>query len=211
MRQTIKIGLMIVAVVAVATTGIALAQTDEQTERYQSGVLERLAPLVEEGTISQDQADAIAEDFTEEFTERFAQREERRAAAEANRQELLDLLGVTPEEFRESLAGGATLAEMAEQQGTTGEAVIDLLVSHAEERVAEAVENGRLTQEEADEKLVDITANITDKVNNGGGFGKGFGPGHWHGPKGEGFGGRGFGGPGFDASDTPATDAAVNA
>ena len=107
---------------------------------------------------------------------------------------------------------------LAGQQGTSAEAVIDLMVGHAEERLAGAVADERLTQAEADEKLADITEKITDKVNNGG-FGPGFGPGHRHGPDGEGFGGRGFGGRGpggqgfgfgQGAPEAPAADA-INA
>ena len=43
--------------------------------------------------------------------------------------------------------------------------VIDTLVSAAKEHLDEAVTNGRLTQEEADAKLVEITERITEMVN----------------------------------------------
>ncbi len=203
MRHTIKIGVMIVAVVAAVMSGLALAQTGEETDpttTYQSRVLEQLAPLVEDGTITQSQADAIADSFTARFSERQAERQARFEARQANHQELLDLLGVTAEELRAAIADGMTLAEVAEQQDVDVDDVIDLMVTQAQERLANAVADGRLTQEEADEKLADVTERITDKVNNGGGHG--FRGGHRH--------GRGFGfGPG-PAPEAPATDA-VNA
>lgn len=196
MRHTMKLGVMVVAVVAAVMGGIAFAQTDDSVdpvETRQSQVTEHLAPLVEDGTITQEQADAIADNFSQRFADRLAQREENRAEREEHRQEMLTLLDMEAEELRAAIAEGMTLAEIAEQQGTTAQAVIDLMVGHAEERLADAVAAERLTQTEADEKLAEITANITDKVNNGGGLGKGFGPGHRHAPDGEGFGGQGFG------------------
>lgn len=226
MRHTMKLGVMVVAVVAAVMGGIAFAQTDDsvRVETRQSQVTEQLGPLVEDGTITQEQADAIAENFSQRFADRLAQREENRAEREEHRQEMLTLLNMEAEELRAAIAEGMTLAEIAEQQGTTADAVIDLMVGHAEERLADAVADERLTQTEADEKLAEITANITDKVNNGGGLGKGFGPGHRHSPDGEGFGGQGFGrrgpggpggGQGFGgfgggAPEAPAADA-INA
>jgi polyhydroxyalkanoate synthesis regulator phasin len=198
MRQTIKIAIMIVAVVAAVMSGLALAQTsddDDPGANYNSRVLEQLAPLVDEGIIDQDQADAIAEHFTQQFAERRQLFEERQEQRAEDRQELLSLLGVTEDELREAMRSGSTLADLAEEQGVARQDVIDLMVTQAQERIAAAVENGKLTQEEADEKLADITEVITDKVNNGGGF---FGHGrgrHGHGP------GFGFGpeGPAADA------------
>ncbi len=216
MRHTMKLGVMVVAVVAAVMGGIAFAQTDDSVdpvETRQTQVTDRLAPLVEDGTITQDQADAIAESFSQRFADRLAQKEEHRAEREATRQELLTLLDMVAEELRTAVSEGMTLAEIAEQQGTSAQAVIDLMVGRAEEQLADAVANERLTQAEADEKLAEITDKITDKVNNGGGFGKSFGPGHGHGrghgrgPGGPGAGGQGFGGFGEGAPQDPAVDA----
>ena len=41
------------------------------------------------------------------------------------------------------------------------------MVAEAQDHLAEGVAEGRLTQEEADEKLAEITERITDVVNNG--------------------------------------------
>ena len=45
--------------------------------------------------------------------------------------------------------------------------VIDSLVAEAKSHLDLSVENGRLTQEEADAKLADVTERISDFVNNG--------------------------------------------
>ena len=209
MRHTIKIAVMVVAVVAAVMSGLALAQTtDDTTEApsFQTRVQEQLAPLVEDGVITQAQADAITDNFVEAQTERQQAREERRAQRDADRQELLDLLGIEGEALREAFSEGQTLADVAETQGVDVQSVIDLLVGNAEDRIAQAVEDGKLTAEEAEEKLAEITDKVTDKVNNGGGFGKHGRGGHGH--------GRGPGGPGGfgngGGADAPATDA-INA
>lgn len=81
------------------------------------------------------------------------------AAAEA--------LGLEADAVKEALRDGTTIADLAEQQGVDVQTVIDAMVAEAQERIAQAVENGRLTQEQADERLADITERITDVVNNG--------------------------------------------
>ena len=80
---------------------------------------------------------------------------------------LTDLLGIDAEELRTQLRDGATLAEIATDEGVEVQAVIDELVAEVDERLDNAVENGRIDQAEADEKAADAEAKITDMVNNG--------------------------------------------
>ena len=80
---------------------------------------------------------------------------------------LTDLLGLDAQELRQQLHDGATLAEIATAQGVEPQAVIDELVVELTERTNNAVEKGRLDQAEADQKLADAEAKITDLVNNG--------------------------------------------
>ena len=47
------------------------------------------------------------------------------------------------------------------------ETVIDSLIAEAKSHLDLSVENGRLTQEEADAKLAEVTQRITEFVNNG--------------------------------------------
>jgi hypothetical protein len=100
------------------------------------------------------------------------------AAAEA--------LGITTDELRQALRDGATLAEVAALQGVDVQVVIDAMVAEARDHIEQAVEDGRLTREEADEKLAELTERITDVVNNGRPEGEG--------PRGQ----RGPGGPGAE-------------
>ena len=75
-------------------------------------------------------------------------------------------LGMTADELREAMsADGATLASVAEAQGVDVQVVIDALVAEAREHLDEAVADGHLTQEEADEKAAELEARITEMVN----------------------------------------------
>ena len=70
-----------------------------------------------------------------------------------------------PTRLRDLLQDGQSLADVATAQGVDVQTVIDTLVNAAKEHLDEAVTNGRITQEEADAKLVDLTARITEMVN----------------------------------------------
>jgi hypothetical protein len=71
------------------------------------------------------------------------------------------------DEFREAMQEYDTLADLAEANGSSGDSVIDFLVGQVEERLDEAVADGKFDQAEADEKLADATDKITEMVNYG--------------------------------------------
>ena len=163
MRQTLKIAVAALVVATLAMSGIALAQTgDDATanEAVATRIGEQLAPLVEDGTITQAQADAVAETLAESFEGRRVRH--RRGHIGAAVAEFLD---IEVEELREALQDGSTLGEIAEANGSSAEALIDHLVSQASERLDEKVAEGEITQAEADEKLAEITEKVTDRVN----------------------------------------------
>lgn len=74
-------------------------------------------------------------------------------------------IGVDETDLRAALDGGQTIAEVAEANGVDTDTVIDAMVDAKAERLAEKVESGRISQEEADEKLADIEDRITNQVN----------------------------------------------
>jgi truncated hemoglobin YjbI len=59
-----------------------------------------------------------------------------------------------------------SLADVAAAHGSSGEAVIQEAEQQASERLAEAVANGRITQQRADAMLERISEHITEVVNN---------------------------------------------
>lgn len=153
------------------------APTEDAPPEMGTRLRESLQELVDAGTITDTQADAVTAHLVENRPERGEFGEGRGpgghrggpgmfgrgVASEA----LTDLLGIDAEELRTQLHDGATLAEIATQQGVAVQDVIDELVAEVEERVDNAVEDGRIDQAEADEKLAEAEAKITDMVNNG--------------------------------------------
>jgi polyhydroxyalkanoate synthesis regulator phasin len=74
-------------------------------------------------------------------------------------------LGLTADELRERLEGGDTLADVAAAEGKTADGLVQAMVDAAEADIADAVEAGRLTQEQADEILADLPERIEGLVN----------------------------------------------
>ena len=166
MKQTLKIGITVMVVAALAMSGVALAaQTTEDdttavedTRGYEM-IQNKLAPLVEDGTINQTQADAVAAALAQGGRGPGGGRGFRAI------QGVAEFLELTQEEMREALAEYDTLADLAAANGSSGAELIAYLVDQAEEHIADAVANGRMTQEVADEKLADLEDHITDLVN----------------------------------------------
>lgn len=61
-----------------------------------------------------------------------------------------DLLGLTPEEIHTERVEGKTLAEIANEQGITDEALIEAIVAGRVDAIEEALAEGTITQEQAD-------------------------------------------------------------
>ena len=165
---------------ALFTPTLSGAQTDEtpteettDDDRRGDFLGDALAPLVDDGTITQDQADAVID----------AIHDARPVARMIDRHfpygtALTDVLGIEPAELREALAGGQTIAEVAEANGVPVDDVVAALVAEAQEHLDAAVADGHLTQEEADEKAADLTERITAMVSGEleRGSGHGWGP-----------------------------------
>ena len=76
-----------------------------------------------------------------------------------------EAIGIEESALREALDGGQSIAEVAEANGVEVQDVIDAMVTAKTEDLAEKVAEGRLTQDEADEKSADLETRITDQVN----------------------------------------------
>jgi hypothetical protein len=205
MRSTIKVAITILVVAALATTGVALALDDDagtdpaatepagDDERVER-IVAALEPLIEDGTITLDQAEAVAEVLD-------AHRPMHRRGGHGpghGIDEVAEFLGMTVEEILTALRGGSTLAGLATDAGSSADELIAFMVEQAEERLDQAVADGRLTEDERAEHLAEIEERFTEMVNGefpgpgGPGMGRRGGPGN----------GRGFHhGPGGDATD----------
>jgi hypothetical protein len=80
-----------------------------------------------------------------------------------------DYLGVTVASLRTSLAGGKSLADVAQDKGKTAAGLQDAIVAKATSALAAAVAAGDLTAAQRDAALTRLKANVADLVAHAGG------------------------------------------
>lgn len=108
--------------------------------------------------------DAAEDDTTDgDTTDGDGERDGRRGGC--NLDDEAAAIGIETAELEAAIDGGQTIAEVAEANGVDADTVIDALVEAKVERLDGKVEEGRLTQEEADAKLASATEKITNRVN----------------------------------------------
>jgi hypothetical protein len=83
-------------------------------------------------------------------------------------------LGLSQSELMTKLQSGKTLADIAKDQGKSVDGLIDAMVADAKTHIDQAVKDGNLTQDQADQILSQVKSHITDLVN--GTMPQGFGP-----------------------------------
>lgn len=183
-----------------ATTNATTDDSDRAAE-HSARLTEVLQPLVDDGTLTQAQLDAVIAALGDAGPMGGGH-----GGPGGGRGEHLDVvattLGLTEAEVREAISNGQTLAQLAEANGSTGQALIDVLVAEVKAHLDEEVAAGDHTQEEADAKLADATTRITEFVNNTDTAGPMGGPGE---PGGRG-GPRGHHGADHDADADDSTD-----
>ncbi len=77
--------------------------------------------------------------------------------------DIAQFLGITPAQLHTEL-NGKSLAQVAQAHGKSRDQLIQFLVSNAQQRLNEAVQAGRLTQQQADQRLADLRARIEQIV-----------------------------------------------
>ena len=161
-------------------TGTDAGRETERLARLQAV----LQPLVDDGTLTQDQADKVVEALVAAGPMGDGHGGPRDGMMMKGLETASGVIGISTADLAAALAGGQTLAEVAVANGATAQAVIDALVAEVEAHLAEEVASGEHTQAEADARLAAATTRITDAVNNGGPLGR---PGHGgrHGHHGE--------------------------
>jgi len=123
-----------------------------------------LAGLVTDGTLTQAQADKVATTLDSSDALRGGGRgghghggHDLSTAATA--------LGMTEADLRTALQGGQTLAQVAQDKGVAVDTLVSKLVEAEKTEIAQDVTDGELTQAQADERLADLKAEITERVN----------------------------------------------
>lgn len=74
---------------------------------------------------------------------------------------VMDFLDVSKGNVISTLRSGGTLAELAEENGSSGDALVEVLVAEVDGILQQAVDEGRITEEEAAERLADAQERIT--------------------------------------------------
>ena len=147
----------------------AVAQDDDGS----GWVDEALSGLIEDGTLTQQQADAVEEALREARPDFRPGRGPGgpwfggKLGGPGGLTEAAEAIGITEEALLEALRDGQTLAEVAEANGVEAQAVIDAIVAAVQEQVDEAIADGRLDETEAAERIERLTARITELVNEG--------------------------------------------
>jgi hypothetical protein len=171
---------------AVLPSGIGFAQDGAETEqpadeaRPEPGawVKDTIDELVADGTINRAQGDAVLAALEENRPARPLGHDGPRGA---RLETVAEIIGIDVSTLVQELRDGATLAEVAEAHGVKKQELIDALVAEAEEHLAQAVADGKLTQAQADEISNGLVGRITSHVNGEapmrpGGPGRGDGP-----------------------------------
>ena len=158
-----------------SSTTAATAQANRPDPSVRMG--ESLKPLVDAGTITQAQADAVIAALVADMP----QGGQHGGKGGPGLGVAAQALGVTVDELHTALDGGQTLAQVASSKGVNVQVVIDALVAERTNHINEEVTSGEITQAQADTKLADVTQRVTDMVNNPRPAG---GPRGGHGPQG---------------------------
>lgn len=135
---------------------------DGQSDRSEQRA-ERLQGLVDNGTITQEQADQIAEQIADGDSGRRGKRGHHRGTGKSD--VVTDLLGLTADELRTELRAGNSLADVAEANGVDAETLTQTLVDALNAHIDEKVADGSLTADEADAKRAEIAERVEDKIN----------------------------------------------
>lgn len=82
-----------------------------------------------------------------------------------NRGEVLEGLGIDADAIQAGKDADQSLAQIAEANGVSEADLIAAIEANFETHIADAVESGRITQEQADEKLAELSTKVAERVN----------------------------------------------
>jgi hypothetical protein len=107
-------------------------------------------------------------------------------------------LGMQPQELGQALASGKSLAQVAQEKGKSRDELKSYLTTQQKTRLDQAVQAGRLTQQQADQRLAELSSRLDQLIDRTG-------------PVGGGRGTRGPGGFGPRGGPAPAATPRANA
>jgi hypothetical protein len=118
-------------------------------EELEAKIVEKVA----DGTLTQAQADLRLE----HMAQAEARQKEMQARRDEEVSEVANFLGLSVEDFQAQIEAGKRINEIAEERGISQAALNEFhqaqMLEHQQERLQQLVDDDRLTQEEADQKL----------------------------------------------------------
>lgn len=177
------VGLGVPAIAAAATSDDAPSAAAQAVTDRLTKIKEALSGLVSDGTITQAQADKVAETLDEKLPQRghggmapggpggaggFGMGRGLMGGLMGDIEALASTLKMTTDELHTAMHEGKTLAEIAEEQGVSSDTVVDAIVKAATTRIDEAVTAGRLTSEQAAQVKSGLEDKVTTFVTEGG-------------------------------------------
>lgn len=155
------------------TTGSSATSAEDR-------IRDALSGLVDDGSLTAEQADQVATTLSD------ADLHDHGRGPWPGLSVAAETLGLSEDDLRTALeAEGASLASVAGAQGVAVEDLVAALVAAGQERLDEAVAEGRLTREQADERAAEMQTWVADMVESTdfgdrgphGGWGRGWGGG----------------------------------
>jgi hypothetical protein len=128
---------------------------------------EEINTAVTNGRITQEQADTMIASLETRFTEAVNNPFPVMRGLEVRGlvRMVAEETGLTVQEVAEQYRAGNSLASILTANGVDVNTFIETAIAQAEERFAQAVENGRLTQEEADARLAQLREDLPAQLN----------------------------------------------
>jgi len=141
-----------------------LGVTEQQlVDAFKTARLEMLDEAVAAGKISPEDAEQIRQRIEE--SQGLGLRGWRIHALGGIVSSVADTLDMTPREIAQDLRQGQSLAEIGQAKGVSTDMLKSAILSAADEKLDQAVANGKLTQDQADKIMTRLTDNI-DKILN---------------------------------------------
>jgi hypothetical protein len=146
--------------------------SEELEEATKAAAIDQVDAALAEGKITEEQAERLKERIESSETPPFfgprffgAHRGFHPHAPGDKLSAAADYLGLSVVELRERLRDGQSLADVAKAEGKSVEGLEQAILAAAKKKLDEAVSEGDLTQEQADDILDRIEAHVEDIVN----------------------------------------------
>jgi polyhydroxyalkanoate synthesis regulator phasin len=172
--------------------GITVEEYDAAVETARDQVL---GEAVTEGWLTQDQADRMRERVEEGFGPGMrgmfhgGPRGGMFGPGNSFISVAADELSMTVQDLVSELQDGKTITDVAAEKGVDPQVIVDAFIAQHTERLNQAVADGRITQEQADQMLQQMTEEVQEHLTESfpfegrgpGGCEGGMPGGHWHG------------------------------